>query len=124
MLYFPMDFGELTIDGLIDTGALSSAIPQADLRKIRLLAPNAIVKEGPPPTFQIMAANGQLENPIATVELIFEVGEIEFNEIFIVMGNLTNPLIELIFLQRNRTILNMRQRILNCPYFLIKDCRS
>ena len=25
-LYFPMDFGELTIDGLIDTGALSNAI--------------------------------------------------------------------------------------------------
>ena len=35
MLYFPMDFGELTIDGLVDTGALSSAIPEADLRKIR-----------------------------------------------------------------------------------------
>ena len=34
MLYFPMDFGELTIDGLIDTGALSSAIPEMDLRKI------------------------------------------------------------------------------------------
>ena len=32
MLYFPMDFGELNIDGLIDTGALSSAIPEADLR--------------------------------------------------------------------------------------------
>ena len=28
-----MDFGELNIDGLIDTGALSSAIPEADLRK-------------------------------------------------------------------------------------------
>ena len=28
MLYFPMDFAELTIDGLIDTGALSSAIPE------------------------------------------------------------------------------------------------
>ena len=35
MLYFPMDFGELTLDGLVDTGALSSAIPEADLRKIR-----------------------------------------------------------------------------------------
>ena len=33
MLYFPMDFGELTLDGLIDTGAYSSAIPEADLRK-------------------------------------------------------------------------------------------
>ena len=26
MLYSPMDFGELTLDGLVDTGALSSAI--------------------------------------------------------------------------------------------------
>ena len=32
-----MDFGELNIDRLIDEGALSSAIPEADLRKIRLL---------------------------------------------------------------------------------------
>ena len=53
MLYFPMDFGELTLDGLVDTGALSSAIPEADLRKIRLLAPQSIVKEGPAPNFQI-----------------------------------------------------------------------
>ena len=49
MLYFPMEFGELNIDGLIDTGALSSAIPEADLRKIRLLAPHTIINEGPPP---------------------------------------------------------------------------
>ena len=39
MIYFPMDFGELTLDGLVDTGVLSSAIPEADLRKIRLFAP-------------------------------------------------------------------------------------
>ena len=48
-LYFPMDFGELTLEGLIDTGAHSSAIPEADLRKIRILAPQSIVKEGPAP---------------------------------------------------------------------------
>ena len=44
MLYFPMDFGELTLDGLVDTGALSNAIHEADLRKISLLAPQLIVK--------------------------------------------------------------------------------
>ena len=58
MLYFPMDFGELHIDGLIDTGALSSSIPEADLRKIRLMAPHTKLNEGPPPEFQIMSANG------------------------------------------------------------------
>ena len=69
MLYLPEDFRELNIDGLRDTVALSSAIPEADLRKIRLPVPHTILNEGPLPEFQIMAANGQLKAPIATVEL-------------------------------------------------------
>ena len=117
MLYFPMDFGELNIDGLIDTGALSGAIPEADLRETLLLAPHTILNEGLPPDFQIMVAKGQLKAPIATVELQFEVGDITFREKFIVMTNLTIPLIGLLFLQRNSTILDMRQGILNIPFF-------
>ena len=117
MLYFPMDFAELNIDGLIDTGALSSAILEADLRKIRLLAPHTILNEGPQPEFQIMVANGQLEAPIATVELQFEVGDITFREKFIVMTILTSHLIGHLFLQRNSIILDMRQGILNFPFF-------
>ena len=77
-----MDFGKLTSDGLVDTGVLSSAIP---LCTIRLLAPQSIVKEGPAPNLHIMVANGQLETPKSTVELKFEVGDIELHEIFIVM---------------------------------------
>ena len=117
MLYFPMDFGELTLDDLLDTGAHSSAIPEADLRKIRLLAPQSIVKEGPAPSFQIMVANGDLETPKSTIELKFEVGDIEFHEVFIVMEKLSTPIIGLMFLQRNHTVLDMRQGILNFPYF-------
>ena len=109
-----MDFGELNIDGLIDTGALSSTIPEADLRK---MAAHTILNEGPPPEFQIMVANGQLEAPIATVDLLIEVGDVTFREKFLVMTNLTSPLIGLFFLQRNSTILDMRQGILNFPLF-------
>ena len=64
-----------------------------------------------------MVANGQLEATIATVELQFEVGDIFFREKFIVMTNLTSPLIGLLFLQRNRTIFDMRQGILNFSFF-------
>ena len=117
MFYFPMDFGELTLDGLVETGTLSSAIPDPDLRKIRLLAPQSIIKEGPAPNFQIMIANGQLESPKSTVESKFEVGDIEFHEIFIFMEKLTSPLIGLSFLQRNNTIPDMRQGVLNFPFF-------
>ena len=64
-----------------------------------------------------MVANGQLETPKSTVELKFEVGHIEFHEIFIVMEKLTSPLIGFSFLQRNNTILDMRQGVLNFPLF-------
>ena len=116
-LYFPMNFGELKIDGLIDTGAMSGAIPETDLRKIRLLAHHTILNKGPIPEFQFIVANGQLKAPIATVDLQFEVGDITFREKFIVMTNITSPLISLLFLQRNGTILDTRQGILNFPFF-------
>ena len=116
MLYFSMDFGKLSIDGLIDKCVLSSAIPEADLRNIRLLAPQKILNEGPPPEFQIMVANGQLEAPFATVGMKFEYGDITFREKLIVTTNLWSPSIGLFFLLRNSTILDMRQGILNLPF--------
>ena len=103
MLFFPMDFGKLNIDVLVDTGALSTAIPETDSGKIRLLAPLTVLNEGPQPEFQTMVANGQLKAPIATVELQVEVGGITF--------------IEKLFLHRNIAILDMRQGILNFPFF-------
>ena len=117
MLYFPMVFEELTINSLIDTGALSSAIPEIDLRKIRLLFPQSVFREGPPQNLQIMVANGQLETPKSTIELKFEVGDIEFHEIIIVTENLRGPIIGILFFQRNHTVLDMRQGILNFPFF-------
>ena len=117
MLNFPMDFRELTIDGLIDNGTLSCAIPEIDLQKIQLLSPQSVIREGPPPNFQIMVANGQLETPKSTIELKFEVGDIEFHATFKVMKHLTGPIIGRMFLQRNHTVLDMRQGILNFPFF-------
>ena len=99
-----MDFGELTLDGLIDNGAHSSAISEADLRKTRLLAPQSIIKECPAPSFQKMISNGDFETPKSIVELKFEVGDMEFHEIFIVIEKLSSPIIGLMFLQRNHTV--------------------
>ena len=51
MLFFPMDFRKLTIEELLDTGVLTSATPETLFRKFRLLTPQSIIKEGPPPNF-------------------------------------------------------------------------
>ena len=116
MYYMPMDFEKLTLDGLIDTGALTSAISEQDLNKIKLIANEAIKDTGPPPNFQIMVANGQLEVPIGTVLLEFEVADFVLREKFIIMKNLPNPLIGLCFLRRNNAVFDVTQGILTFPY--------
>ena len=55
MYYMPMDFEKLTLDGLIDTRAMTSAISEQYLNKIKLIANEIIKDTGPPPNFQIMA---------------------------------------------------------------------
>ena len=77
-----MDFEKLTPDGLIDTGAITRVISGADLNKIELLSNEAIKDTGPEPNFQIMVANGQLERPIGTVLLEFEVADFQFQDKF------------------------------------------
>ena len=116
MYYMPMDFEKLTLDGLIDTGALTSAISEQDLNKIKLLANEAIKDTGPPPNFQIMVANGQLEVPIGTVLLEFEVADFMLRENFIIMKNLPKPLIGLCFPRRNNAVFDVTQGILTFPY--------
>ena len=60
-----MDFGELNSEGLIDSDALSGAIPEVDLRNFRLLASHAILNEGSSSEFQNMVGNSKLEAPMA-----------------------------------------------------------
>ena len=112
----PMDFEILTLDALIDTRALTSAISEQDLNKIKLLANESIKETGPTPNFQIFVAKGQLEVPIGTVLLEFEVADFMLRENFIIMKNLPNPLIGLCFLRRNNAIFDVTQGILTFPY--------
>ena len=63
-----------------------------------------------------MVANGQLERPIGTLQREFEVADFQFQENFIVMKTLPNPLIGLCFLQRHNALFNVRQRIITFPY--------
>ena len=45
-----MEFGKLTVDAPIDTGALRGAILGADSRQTRFLAQQTFLNEGPPRT--------------------------------------------------------------------------
>ena len=115
-----MDFKESNINGLIVTSALTNVIAELNLHQILLLAPRTILNGSQPPEFQIMVATGQLEASFATVELHFEVAENFFGEKFLITTNITSPLNGLLFLQRNTTRFDMRQRFPNFPFFAMQ----
>ena len=60
MLYVPLQFAIYENHALLDTGAVQSALSEAELRKITAALPEAILEELPPPDFKIQIANGSL----------------------------------------------------------------
>ena len=73
MLYVPLDIEEnLTVDALVNSWAYVSVIAQNDLDTNKGKTPNIILKIDDPPNFQILVANGQLEKPLASATLKFE----------------------------------------------------
>ena len=121
MLYVPLDFeNNLTVDALVDSRAFVSAIAQDDLETIKQKAPNNILKIDDPPNFQIQVANGQLEKPLSTATLKFEIGDNSFAEHFVVMKKLTGPIIGLHFMRNNSVVIDTTHGLIHLPHLTMQ----
>ena len=121
MLYVPLDFeNSLTIEALVDSGAYVSAKAQKDLDRVKQQAPSNILKIDEPPNIQIQVANGQLEKPTATATLKFDIGDHIFAEHFIVMKNLTGPIIGLHFMKHNSVVIDTTHGLIHFPHLTMQ----
>ena len=121
MLYVPLNFESgLTIDALVDSGAYFSAIAQKELDRIKQQSPSNILKIDDPPNFQIQVANGQLEKPTATATLKFDIGDHIFAEPFVLMKNLTGPIIGLHFMRHNSVVIDTTHGLIHFPHLTMQ----
>ena len=121
MLYVPLDFeNNLTVDALVDSGAFVSAIAQDDLESMKQKAPNNILKIDDPHNFQIQVANGQLEKPLSTATLTFEIGDNSFAEHFGVIKKITRPIIGLHFMRNNSVVIDMTHGLIHFPHLTMQ----
>ena len=112
----PLDFeNNLTVDALVDSGAFVS-----DLETIKQKAPNNILKIDDPPNFQIQVANCQLEKPLPTATLKFEIGDNSFAEKFVVMEKLTGPIIGLHFMRNNSVVIDTTHGLIHFPHLTMQ----
>ena len=116
-LYVPLDFKNgLTINALVDSRAYISAIAQKELDKIKQQAPSDILKIDEPPNFRIQVANGQLEKPIATVTLKFDIGDHIFAKHFVVMEDLRGHILGLHFIRHNSVVIDTTHGLIHFPH--------
>ena len=121
MLYVPLDFENgLTIDALVDSGAYVSAIAQKELDRMKQKSPSNILKIDDPPNFQIQVANGQLEKLTVTATLKFDIGDHIFAEHFVVMKNLTGPIIGLHFMKHNSVVIDTTHGLIHFPHLTMQ----
>ena len=122
MLYVLLGFGNvLTIDALVDSRAYVSAVAQTELERSKQQAPGNIFKIDDLPNFQIQVANGQLKKPISTATLKIDIGDNTFAENFVVMKNLTGPIIGLHFMRNNSVVIDTTHGLI---YFLHLTMRA
>ena len=120
-LYVPPDFeNNLTVDALMDSGAFVSAIAQYELDTIKEKAPNNFLKIDEPPKFHIQKTNGQLEKPLATATLKFEIGDNTFVEHFVVMKKLTGPITGLHFMRNNSVVIDTTHGPIHFPHLTMQ----
>ena len=117
MLYVPLDFeNNLTIDALVDSGVFVNVIAQNTLDTKKDKAPNNIIRIDDPPKFQIQVANGQIEKPLATVTIKFEIGDNTFVEHLVVLSKLTKPINGLHFVSNNSVDIDTTQGLIHLAH--------
>ena len=104
----------------MDSGAFVSAIAQDELETIKQKAPNNILKIDDPPNFQLQVANGQLEKPLSTATLKFEIEDNFFADHFVVRKKLTGPKIGLRFTRNNSVVIDTTHNLTHFPHLTMQ----
>ena len=116
MLYLPLEFGETSIDGLVDSGAYINAISWSDYIMIKDYTENCSIKVYPPPPFRIECANAQIEQPIATADVQFNIGTYTFTDTFVVLSRTSFPIVGLNFMRNHQALLDTANGTITFPH--------
>ena len=116
MLYLPLEFGELRMDGLVDSGAFINAMSWSDYNAIKMNSDNCVIKEVPQPPFKIECANAQLEQPIATADIQFNIGTYTFTDTFVILSKTSFPIIGLNFMRNHQAVIDTANGTITFPH--------
>ena len=111
MLYLPREFGEITMDGLVDSGAFINAMSWSDYNITKMNSDSCVFKEYPQPPFKIECANASK----ATADIQFNIGSYRFTDTFVILTKTTFSTIGLNFMQNHQAMIDTANGTINFP---------
>ena len=111
MIYLPLEFGKITMDRLVNSGPFINAITWSDHNLIKMNSEGV-----PQPPFKIECANGQLEQPIGTDDIQFNIGTYRFADTFVILSKTSFPIIGLNIMRKNRVVIDTANGTINFPH--------
>ena len=104
------------MDGLVDSGAFINAMSWSDYNAIKMNSDNCVIKEYPQPPFKIECANAQLEQPIATADIQFNIGTYTFTDTFVILSKTSFPIIGLNCMRNHQAVIDTANGTINFPH--------
>ena len=114
---FSFQFNSYENQGLLDTGAVQSALSEAELRKITTAHPEAVLDELPPPNFKVQIADGNLVRKQVLLRFCIE-GKV-FEEVFFVLPTMGTILIGMSFFEKYSVNLDIKNHLVHFPNHLM-----
>ena len=115
MLYVPLQFRQYENHGLLDTGAIRSAMSEDELRRILSTHPAALLEEYPAPDFKVQIANGSIVPDRKQILLRFFIGGKVFEETFMILPTMGNILIGMSFFKKYSGTLDLANNVVKFP---------
>ena len=115
MLYVPLQFRQYENHGLLDTGAIQSAMSEDELRRITAAHPAALLEEYPAPDFKVQVAKGSIVPVRKQVLLRFFIGVKIFEETFMILLTMGNILIGMSFFKKYSVTLDLANNVVKLP---------
>ena len=104
------------MDGLVDSGAFINAMSWSDYNAIKMNSENCVIKEYPQPPFKIECANAQLEQPIATADIQFNMETYTIIDTFVSLSKTSFPIMGLNFMRNQQAVLDTANGNINFPH--------
>ena len=121
MLYVPPGFKKcLTINASVDSGAYGIVIAESELEGIKQQAPTNIFKVDDPPNFRIQVANGELQKPMTTATVKFDIAYNTFAKYFVLVKKLTGPIIRLHFMRHKSVLIDISHGFFQFPHLTMQ----